>query len=534
MISFLSKPIALNKKGYFYYPERYFSDDAARLNALKKKVTSDVARRIALGETEADVRKSEGLLYQQLIDELTTRWKNDTAVLQRILDALVQDLDSRMEYLMPATLPSIQLPLPPSKQKETEVKQYKGRIGAVLLEVHEKVLIERVVSGLPADQAGLQNNDELLAVAEENGSFYPLTGKDIAYAISIISGRPNTKLYLKVRRTTSQGSFYFIVDLVRTEAPHSLEHVQYRIKQIKTSNGSQAIALVSIPQFHFEGHRSFGKYGKLTGTLTSTALEIERVINALHEQNIAGIILDLRNNFGRTMQQINAIAGLFLSKGAFFQYQHYSASLQGFPTQIILPADTLNTQPLVVMIDQANKGPAEALSATLQDYKRAVLVGYPTFGMGDFTIISALGDGELLMAGYEGFRVTGKAIKNGGIQPDVLFEFDHCNVGHFVTKHSERKPPKNIAPVPFTPLQSEQNTEVLTQKHQARLRTNTTYQTLNESIESAGNKPHTGFPLSVSQWKTKAYYQPVSLKPCRDLEESEAILVMIDMLSFSQ
>lgn len=182
----------------------------------------------------------------------------------------------------------------------------------------------------------------------------------------------------------------------------------------------------------------------------STALELKNILLALKKESIAGIVLDLRNNNSAQMQQLNAVVGLFLEGGPFFQYRHNSDELESQPIETIVPADFINQQALVVMTNYANLGVSEILSAALQDYQRAVVVGYPTYGLGDGSIMPSLSEGYMLMAGYEGFRVTGQSMKDGGVTPDVRFAFEHCNINRKLafdeSSASSHKQTKNISP----------------------------------------------------------------------------------------
>lgn len=264
-------------------------------------------------------------------------------------------------------------------------------IGAKLDARGGALVVVRVMSGTPAERAGLQAGDTLLSV---NGQ--SLEGLTLAEATDKIRGPKGTKAKLRVKRAGAAD-------------PIELQLVRDRIEAETVSGELSAggVGLLRIAQFTFE----------------TPALAAQR-LSELESQGMKSLVLDLRDNPGGVLSAAEAIAELFVPSGRTIeidedgQGRKQAKMASGDPREV-------KSYPVVVLINGGSASSAEILAGALKQSAGATLVGSRTYGKGTVQISfdEELGDGSLLkLTVMKWLLPDGTSVQGKGLAPDVSID----------------------------------------------------------------------------------------------------------------
>ncbi len=292
--------------------------------------------------------------------------------------------------------------------------QFEG-IGARLQQKDDGALkISEIVLGSPSYKQGeLKKDDEIYKVAQGTAEPVDITTMEIDEAILLIKGKKGTEVRLTVKKP--DGSFKVIPiirDIVETEETYA--------KSAVLNSGKKKIGYIYLPTFYADFTR--------TGA-HKCATDMRKEIEKLKTQNIDGLIVDLRDNGGGSLQEVVEMAGLFINKGPVVQVKgknDMSMVMEDYNPDIAW------TGPLSIMVNHGSASASEILAAAMQDYKRAVIVGTPTFGKGtvqsfadlDQQLIPQLDSlkplGQVKITMQKFYRINGGATQLKGVVPDVV------------------------------------------------------------------------------------------------------------------
>ena len=279
-----------------------------------------------------------------------------------------------------------------------------------------EIAVERLVPGGPAWKSNeLHKGDIIISIHLENGPSLLMEGRDIYEIQEIIRTSPSDKMTLKVKKQSGQ-----IKEVV-------LMREKIEVDENKITgfilNGEKKIGYFALPAFYteFEQENALG-----------CANDVAKELLKLKREDIDGLIFDLRNNTGGSMIEALDLAGIFIGEGPLSLYR----SREGKPRLLKdLNRGTIYDGPLVILVNRFSASASEILSAALQDYNRAVIVGSPTFGKATGQIVLPLDTGISLENYYEKgddsygyikitmkklYRIPGNTHQLTGVIPDVI------------------------------------------------------------------------------------------------------------------
>jgi carboxyl-terminal processing protease len=179
------------------------------------------------------------------------------------------------------------------------------------------------------------------------------------------------------------------------------------------------VGYITLPKFYADFENPNGR---------SCAEDVEIEVKKLMQANVKGIILDLRNNSGGSLNVVVQMSGLFIENGPIVQVKGRSAEPYALKDK---DEKVVYTGPLIVMVNTQSASASEILAAAMQDYGRAVIVGsHSTFGKGTvqrfFDLDKAvtgndefkpLGDVKITLQKF--YRVNGGSTQLKGVTPDI-------------------------------------------------------------------------------------------------------------------
>ncbi|KYC38420.1 peptidase S41 [Scytonema hofmannii PCC 7110] len=253
----------------------------------------------------------------------------------------------------------------------------------------KKLTVIAPIEDTPAAKAGILAKDIITKI---NGK--STEGMDTNEAVSLIRGEPGTAVSLTVLRNNQSKDFKI------TRAKIEIHPVEATTKQTRVGN----VGYIRLKQFS-----------------ANASKEMQLAIRTLENKQVAGYILDLRNNPGGLLFSSVEIARMWLNNGTIVSTKDRYAEVERETAN----GRALTTKPLVILVDKGSASASEILSGALQDNKRAVLVGSQTFGKGLVQSVRPLDDGSgiaVTIAKY--FTPSGKDINKSGIHPDVVVDLN--------------------------------------------------------------------------------------------------------------
>jgi carboxyl-terminal processing protease len=385
--------------------------DPQRFENKTEETKSNVKK--SLSQLEQDSREATLKSLNELYEFINERERKDWFAVY--INAIVEEFDPHTFYFAPED----------KDRFDVEMSGNFEGIGARLQKKMDAILVNEIISGGPAwRQNELEVGDQILKVRQENEKEgVSIVGMRLDDAIKFIKGPKGTKVILtlkKVDGTTEDISITRdIVELEETYAKSSIV-----VKDGKT------YGVINLPKFYVD----FEDYKKRNAA-SDIKLEIER----LKEQGIEGLVLDLRNNGGGSLQTVVDMGGLFIKNGPIVQVK-----TAGAPKEVLNDNDRSITWdgPLVILVNELSASASEILAAAMQDYKRAIIIGSKqTYGKGTVQNVLDLnrmvrnnsnGDmGALKFTTQKFYRINGGSTQLEGVKSDVVVpdRYSYINIG---------------------------------------------------------------------------------------------------------
>lgn len=330
------------------------------------------------------------------------------------INAIALQFDPHTNYLAPS-------------DKERFDQNISGKfegIGARLTKRNQEIEIVEVISGGPVWRDKLiEPGDKILKVAQVDETPVDVVGMRLDDVIKLIKGPKGTQVFLTIKKV--DGS---IKEIPITRDLIELEEA-FAKSTIIEKNG-QRYGLINLPRFYvdFKDYRN-----------RNAASDVKKEISKLKRQNITGIVFDLRNNGGGSLQTVVDMAGYFIKDGPIVQVKS-----TGGQKQILNDYDS-NIEwngPLVVLVNEFSASASEILAAALQDYRRAIVLGSKqTYGKGtvqnviDLNQIIAVNTygnlGAMKLTTDKFYRINGGSTQLEGVKSDVVFpnRYSYIDIG---------------------------------------------------------------------------------------------------------
>ncbi|MCB0736758.1 MAG: carboxy terminal-processing peptidase [Bacteroidetes bacterium] len=305
----------------------------------------------------------------------------------------------------------------PPQEKENFDMRMTGRlegIGAQLTKEGDYIKVVEIVPGSASWRQGqLKANDLILKVAQGTDEPVEVVGASMKEAIKMIRGPKGTEVQLTVQKPEGE---VLVIPIIRDIVVQEEAYAKSAI--IENEKTGRKIGYVYLPNFYF----------KSGGKGRSSAEDVKNEVNRLTEQGATGIILDLRNNGGGSLDDAVKMAGHFVSKGPVVQVKSENASPEVLRDKN--PAISYDG-PMIVMVNNFSASASEIVSGALKDYKRAVIVGTTTLGKGTVQRFLDLqqftggieSEGELgafKLTLQQFYRINGASTQLHGVRPDIV------------------------------------------------------------------------------------------------------------------
>ena len=387
---------------------------------------------------------------------------------------------------------------PPKEKKkfdQTMSGQLEG-IGARLQQKDDYIKITEIVVGSPSWKQGeLKAGDIILKVAQGNAPPVDIAGMDIDEAIELIKGKKGTEVRLTVKKSDGTEKLISIVrDIIQLDETFAHSAI---------INGKKKIGYIKLPSFYAD----FTKTGA-----HKCANDVKNEVEKLKKEGVAGIIIDLRDNGGGSLQEVVDMGGLFIPKGPIVQVRKKNGT-----TDQLRDYDPSQQYegPLVIMINRNSASASEILAAAMQDYKRAIIVGSQSFGKGtvqsfldldnyllpQFDTLKPLGSVKVTMQKF--YRINGGTTQLRGVSPDIEFPDPYGLIDGGEKELDNPMPWDEMPKADYTPY-ANINYDKIIKASKERIQKNKTFNLIEvESKEIKSKKDDSKYNLSLEKYRAE-------------------------------
>ena len=281
--------------------------------------------------------------------------------------------------------------------------------------------IVTLVDGGPAAKTGqIKPNDLIIAIAKDGKTMTDVVGWSTREIVSLIRGKRGTPVTIKLRQPNAPDASARTVTVVRDIIEQEESGVNHRIVEVPHASDAEdsdstlkRIGVLEIPSFYlnYRARRNGEDY-------RSVSLDTENAIKELNKQNIDGLVIDLRNDPGGSLDEVAKMLGLFIKSGPLVQIRDNRGNIQVYRDDD--GGKQLYDGKLIVITNLASASASEIFAAAIQDYGRGLVVGSTTTGKGSAQIqLDSLALGSATLTQRKFYRITGGSTQNKGVVPDV-------------------------------------------------------------------------------------------------------------------
>jgi carboxyl-terminal processing protease len=405
------------------------------------------------------------------------------------VNAITQSMDPHTDYFPPVA-------------KRSFDEDMSGRfygIGAQLKDDDGKIKIATLIAGMPAERNGdIKIDDEIIKIAEGAAEPVDVTGFAVTDAVKLIRGaKKGSEVRLTIKR--ADGTIK-VISLLRDEI--KLEDTFAKSAVI---NGDHKVGYIYLPEFYQDFQNPNG---------ARCSNDVAKEVTKLKEENVEGIIIDLRSNGGGSLSEVVKMAGLFIEEGPICQVKGRDEK-----ATILRDKDKniLYTGPLTVMVDEFSASASEIFAAAIQDYNRGIIIGSTsTYGKGTVqrnipltpeneNPLLANKDpedlGALKLTLQKFYRINGGATQLKGVTPDVVLP-DRMEYLKFREKdNTSALPWDEIAKADYSPWTSTVSNEAVINITYDQINKNSVFSKIKSNIDWLGTNSEKEASLNIVKYK---------------------------------
>ncbi|OUY08623.1 carboxy terminal-processing peptidase [Acinetobacter populi] len=379
-------------------------EEAAKQQALKDNPDLAQGENLTPPEDLTPVQTLEKRYKRQL--ERVSRVKSDD-VLEKTLNAMLATYDPHSNYYPP--IDAMELNRQTTLQLEgigVTIRPERGN--------EDYTKIETIVDGGPASKTGqVRSGDRIVGVAQDGQAMKDVVGWSSQEIVGEIRGKRGTKVTLKLVASGAPMSQARLVTITRDVIQEEDSGLRYRVIDVTHQGKKQKIGVIEIPSFYlnYRARRDGQNY-------RSVSEDTAKALIDLSKQNVAGVIVDLRNNPGGSLEEVAKMIGQVVKDGPVVQIRDGNGNVSVFEDTD--GGQQLYAGPMAVMINLASASASEIYSAAIQDYGRGIIIGSTTTGKGTAQVqLDSLAYGQATLTQRKFYRITGGSTQNKGVIPDV-------------------------------------------------------------------------------------------------------------------
>lgn len=379
--------------------------DAAELDEIWRKRLKAAALSMKLNGK--DMAEIQNLLTKRYANRLKqSRQTKSEDAFQLYVNAFASTYDPHTQYFSPRTSQNFNINMSLSLEG----------IGAVLRSEDEYTSVVELVPAGPADKSGLIGpSDRIVSVGQgEQGPLIDVVGWRLDDVVELIRGPKGSTVRLEIIPKATED--HKVIQIERNTVKLEEQAAAKQVLELTRNGQTKRIGIITIPTFYVD----FKAVQQGDPDYKSTTRDVRRLIDELKAEDggIDGLVIDLRNNGGGSLQEADSLTGLFIKSGPTVQVKAANRRANVY-------ADTDDSVawegPMAVLVDRLSASASEIFAGAIQDYGRGMIIGSQTFGKGTVQTLVPLNRGQLKITAAKFYRVSGQSTQHQGVLPDIEF-----------------------------------------------------------------------------------------------------------------
>ena len=386
-----------------------YAESVAELDEIwRLRIKNSVLSLRLTGDDNEEIKDKLSKRYRNQLSQVLKT--NERDIFQTFLSTVAKTVDPHTAYFSPRDSENFNMGLSLSLQG----------IGAQLTTEDEYTKIVELIKGGPAERGEeLKQGDRIIGIGQGvDGEIQDVVGMRLDDVVSQIRGEKGTVVRLSVIPAdavseTSAQTISITRDTVKLED----QSAKKEIIELSYNDRDYKIGVIDLPTFYFD----FEAASRGEDDFKSSTRDVRALLEELKEEDVDGVVVDLRNNGGGSLGEANQLVGLFIETGATVQIR-YSGIRNGFTRPFgDNDPEVAYTGPLAVLVNRTSASASEIFAGAIQDYQRGIVVGGQTFGKGTVQEIIPMDYGQVKLTRSKFYRISGESTQHRGVIPDITF-----------------------------------------------------------------------------------------------------------------
>ena len=378
----------------------------AELNDLwRKRIKDEVLRLKIAGKEPAKIQELLTKRYKNQLSRLDQTRSED--IFQTYINTFAMSYDPHTNYLSPDNAENFDINMSLSLEG----------IGAVLQSDNDQVKVVRLVPAGPADKTKqVAPADKIVGVAQGDKEMVDVIGWRLDEVVKLIRGPKGSVVRLEVIPASNAPNDQTskIVSITREAVKLEEQAAKKSILNLKQDGKNYKLGVIEIPAFYLD----FKAFRAGDPNYKSTTRDVKKLLTELQKEKVDGVIIDLRNNGGGSLQEATELTSLFIDKGPTVLVRNADGKVDVLEDE---NPGAFYKGPMALLVNRLSASASEIFAGAMQDYHRALIIGGQTFGKGTVQTIQPLNHGELKLTLAKFYRVSGQSTQHQGVLPDVAF-----------------------------------------------------------------------------------------------------------------
>ncbi len=379
--------------------------DTGAMNDLWRRRLKSAALNLKLADKPMD--ETVRILKQRFTAQLNqARQITSDDVFQTYMNSLTRSYDPHTDYLAPRVSENFNISMSLSLEG----------IGAVLQNENEYTKVVSLVPGGPADAAKqLRPGDRIVGVAQgADGEVVNVVGWRLDDVVQLIRGPKETTVRLEIIPVNASDEHQTkLIAIMRNTVKLEQQAAHKKVITVRSGKQSRKIGIIDIPAFYLD----FKALQAHTPDYKSTAQDVRRLLQELNAERVDGLVIDLRDNGGGSLQEATLLIGMLINQGPLVQVRYTGG---GITVMTDSDPEIVYNGPLAILVNRLSASASEIVAAAIQDYRRGIIIGEQTFGKGTVQALLNLQHGQLKITQAKFYRITGESTQHKGVVPDII------------------------------------------------------------------------------------------------------------------
>jgi carboxyl-terminal processing protease len=410
----------------------------------RKRIKNDFLNLRLTDKPDDEIRKTLHDRYNRIESRVAQLDAND--VFQTFINAYTLHLEPHTSYMSPST----------SENFDISMRLSLEGIGAVLASEDEYTVVKKTVVGGPAKLSGqLHSGDRIVGVGQGlEGEVEDIIGWRLQDVVEQIRGPKGSVVRLLILpKGEESGGKRKLITLVRNQIKLEEQAAKSSIVEGLDGMGEMRIGVIEVPTFY----RDFAAESKGDKEFRSTTRDVRELLEQLKTEHVDGVVIDLRQNGGGSLSEATELTGLFIDTGPVVQIKDAFGKVE---VEQDPDSGIAYSGPLAVLVDRNSASASEIFAGAIQDYKRGIVIGEPTFGKGTVQTLVDLSRfvpgktkdlGRLRLTMAQFFRINGGSTQHRGVVPDIQFPMAKYTADYGERSLENALPWAQIKPASYNP-----------------------------------------------------------------------------------